>query len=175
MIQLNRKLEYGVMALKHLYQKAPGELSTAKEICESQGAPFDAMSRILQTFTHAGWLRSEQGIHGGYALIRDLGKLSFYQLVEVIMGSASILKCSTQSINDSQSREERCQIAKTCNILPSLEYLNRRLAEFYKAMTLKELLDGRSPPLPGQLTHQMDPNVTKSWQQSVANLEGTHS
>ena len=135
MNRLNRKVEYALMALKVMAQKRAGELTSAKEIVEVTGCPFDATSRVLQQLTQKGVLKSEQGAHGGYVLVRDLMRLSLYDLNETIMGPTGLAKC----LHD----EESCDFRDTCNIVSPVSLLNRRLTDFYRELTVGELLKVR--------------------------------
>ena len=66
MNKINRKLEYALIGLKHMRAKAPGELTSVKELATAYGVPFDAASRVMQILAQNGVLISEQGAHGGY-------------------------------------------------------------------------------------------------------------
>ena len=140
MNRLNRKVEYALMALKVMAQKRQGELTSAKEIVEQTGCPFDATARVLQLMVQRGILRSEQGAHGGYVLIRDLGKISFFDLNELILGPMAVAKCL--------HAPSECELTGTCNIMSPVAALNRRLAEFYQGLSVGELLRVRErvPP-----------------------------
>lgn len=134
MFKINRKLEYALIALKHMHGKHPGELTTAKEICDIYKCPFDATARVLQAMTHHGLLRSEQGAHGGYQIQRDLGRVSFLDLVEMVAGSLHFANCLYED-------ESHCELVPTCNIISPITRLNERLKEFYKGLSLRGLLE----------------------------------
>lgn len=120
------------MALKVMSSKRPGELTSAKEVVEKTGCPFDATARVLQQMAQAGILQSEQGAHGGYALLRDLGKFAIFDLMEVIQGSLAVARCL--------EGEGACDLKHTCNILSPVTVLNRKLGEFYQSLSVGELL-----------------------------------
>ena len=103
MNKINRKVEYALMALKHMRAKTPGELTSAKEICDSYGAPFDGMSRVLQVLGQTGILKSEQGAQGGYQITRDLSKVSLQEVIESISGKIEIAK-SVAELVESKNR-----------------------------------------------------------------------
>lgn len=130
------------MALKHLRAKAPGELTTAKEISSLYGCPFDVMSRVMQTLAQKGILRSEQGAYGGYMIMKDLSRISFHDLVEVIMGPVAVAKCLREDGNSV------CEIRETCNIVSPMQNLNRKLSELYRGLTVAELLENRALQTP---------------------------
>ncbi len=139
MNRLNRKVEYALIALRYMCtKKVPGELTAAKEIVEATGCPFDATARVMQLMAQKEILRSEQGSHGGYAIVRDLSKTSFYDLIEMILGPLGIVKC-VHAVNV-------CEMEGTCNIRSPLAELNARLIEFYKNLTVSEVLKLKEKP-----------------------------
>lgn len=132
MNKLNRKLEYSLIALKHMSQKRPGELTTAKEVSDSYHSPFDATARVMQMMAQSGMLKSEQGATGGYQITRDLAKVSLQELFDVIQGPTQIAKC--------MHKQDQCELKSNCNIISPISNLNQKLNEFYRNLTLRELL-----------------------------------
>jgi Rrf2 family protein len=137
-VRLNRKVEYALMALKVMAHKRPGELTSAKEIVGQTGCPFDATARVLQQMGQKGILRSEQGAQGGYHVVRDLSKVSFSELMELILGPIAVAKCLKGN--------ERCDLKSRCNILSPVQVLNRKLSEFYQSLSVAELLRLKEQP-----------------------------
>lgn len=134
MVRLNRKVEYALLALKYLSQKTPGQLSTAKEIAEKFGCPYDATSRVLQIMAAHKILRSEQGAHGGYMIVKDLSRISFLSLNEMILGPVGVARC-LQKDGDGE-----CELISTCNIMTPVRNLNARLNSFLRELNLSEVL-----------------------------------
>ncbi len=132
MNRMNRKLEYALMALKHMSQKVPGQLTSAKEVVEATGGPFDATARVMQQMAQKGLLRSEHGAHGGYVIVRDLKKVSFFELYEIVLGPLELVKCI-------QTPSE-CEMVTSCNIQSPVAILNRKLSEFYRDQSVGDLL-----------------------------------
>jgi Rrf2 family nitric oxide-sensitive transcriptional repressor len=139
MNKINRKLEYALMALKHMSQKIPGELTTAKEVSESFKTSFDVTARVMQQMAQKGGiLRAEYGANGGYQITKDLAKVSIHNLMEIVEGPSAIVKCL--------HNEGPCEIQETCNIVSPLNSLNEKLNDFYKSVSLKELLVEKAQP-----------------------------
>jgi len=138
MNKINRKVEYALIGLKYMRGKQPGELTTVKELTLNFGCPFEMTSRVMQTLTQKGLLRSEQGAYGGYQITKDLNRISFYDLMGMILGPMALAKC----MHDGEL-ESSCEIRDTCNIVSPVQTLSRRLAEFYRDLTVAELLEGR--------------------------------
>jgi Rrf2 family protein len=157
MNKINRKLEYALMALKLMSLKVPGELTTAKEVVDETGSPFDATARVLQVMAHKGLLKSEQGAHGGYLIVRDLSKLSLHELGEMVLGPTGVAKC----LHGAQA----CELADRCNILSPMEILNRKIVEFYKTLSVADLLKVKErDPLTKASARPAPPVEAKEWQ-----------
>lgn len=132
MTRMNRKLEYALMALKHMSTKMQGQLTSAKEVVAVTGVPFDATARVLQLMAQKGLLRAEQGAHGGYSIVKDLNRVSLFDLHEMILGPFELVKCAQE--------QPECELAGQCNIQSPLIHLNRKLHDFYRSLSLQDLL-----------------------------------
>ena len=93
MNKIHRKVEYALIALRHMKEKNQGQLTTVKEICRSYGCSFDATSRVLQVMVQKGLLKSEQGAQGGYLILKDLNTVSLLDLIEIVIGPINVVKC----------------------------------------------------------------------------------
>lgn len=141
MNRINRKIEYALMALKHMSHKVPGELTTAKEVSDTFRTPFDATARVMQIMASQDLLRSEQGAFGGYQILKDLAKVSLLDLMEMIEGPQSLVKCI-------HKETESCDIVGTCNIVSPLTQLSQKVNDLYGSISLKELLVETNPRSP---------------------------
>jgi len=144
MNKINRKVEYALIGLKAMVAKRPGELTSAKEISLVYGAPFEVMSRVMQTLVQQGVLRSEQGAHGGYQIMRDLTRLSFFELHEMVLGQLALAKCIDGD------EEGGCEMRGTCNIVSPVHNLNKKLAAFYRSLSIAELLETHASKMSSQ-------------------------
>lgn len=136
MNKVQRKIEYSLMALKHMSMKRPGELTSAKEVAELFAAPFDVMARSLQIMAQKGILKAEHGAQGGYQITKDLSKVTLHDLMTGMQGPVQIAKCLHTT--------EACDIQAHCNIISPIQNLNQRLNDFYRGVTLQELLFQRN-------------------------------
>lgn len=139
-MKLNRKMEYALIALKHMHSKTQNEvigmpkLTSAKEVSEIYGCSFDVTSRVMQKLASRGVLQSVQGAQGGYKIARDLKQVSVYELNTVIMGEMEIAKCLDPAGG--------CELSTTCNIIMPVNRLNARMKKFFDSFTVSELLEG---------------------------------
>lgn len=142
MNKIHRKMEYALIALKHMSQKRPGELTTVKEICQKYGTPFDATARVMQQMVQGKFLKSEQGAYGGYLIMRDLTKVTVKDLIERVVGPIEVVPCISGDIDTAN-----CDLKAQCNIKQPLALLNDKLIHFYEGIPLHQLLNVRVQPV----------------------------
>ncbi len=137
MFKINRKLEYALVSLRYMSSKAPGQLTSAKEICDIYHTPFDPTSRVLQIMAQHEILRAEQGAHGGYQILKDLGKVSMYELTEMIEGPITIVNCF-------HSDYSHCEMTASCNVISPMLNLNEKIGGLFKTITVLDLLQSKN-------------------------------
>lgn len=137
MFKINRKLEYALIALRHMAHKAPGQLTSAKEICDAYNTPFDPTSRVLQIMTQNGILKAEQGAYGGYQIVKDITKLSLYELTQMIEGPIKIVNCF-------HGNYSHCDLTVSCNVIAPMLNLNDKISDLFKTISVAELIESRN-------------------------------
>ncbi len=137
MFRVDKRVEYALIALKHLLEAGPGALVTARAISESHQAPFDAVSRALQIMANQGWIKSERGVRGGYHLQASLENLSLLDLIHAVIGPLEIAKCMNE-------QSSRCSRVDSCNIISPIARLNEKLIMWYRTVRVVDLL--KTPP-----------------------------
>jgi Rrf2 family protein len=130
MIKINRKIEYALMVLKLMKDKAETDLTTAREVCDCFQTPFDTTAKVMQLMNNAGILHSHKGVKGGYTLARDLNQISYLELAELIEGKSFMMDC----------HEGPCDLYHTCNITQPIKRLNDYLINIFNTLSLNELL-----------------------------------
>lgn len=144
MIKMTKKLEYSLIALKHMAGLPPTRPVSAREICDQFSTPFDTTSKVLQLLSQGKVLQSIQGIRGGYILKCDLKSVSFLDLVEIVDGHKA------RGNYCMQTSGKMCDLYPSCNIIGPVELLQNRLGEFLENLNLYDLL------IPSQLTTVKD-------------------
>ena len=143
MFKINRKIEYALIALKHMSHKQPGQLTSAKEICDIYQAPFDPTSRVLQIMAQHGILQAEQGVKGGYQIIKDLSKIAMRELSDLIVGPIEIANCF-------HGNYSHCEISGTCHIISPMLNLNDNINDLFSTIMVADLLESK---------HQSEKNI----------------
>lgn len=139
MIKINRKVEYGLVALKYMMGKPSDQLTSVREICEHFGAPFDPLAHVMRILNSNGLVKSEQGARGGYRLLGDVTTMPFGDFIEMIEGHP--LAFASCVLED----DDRCNMKERCNILSPMHHFHLRLMEFMQSVTLGDLMDKRIP------------------------------
>lgn len=132
MNKMNKKMEYALMALRLMTQRPPTALTTAKEVSDQMHISFESAARVLQALSARGLLKAEYGVGGGYSLARPLASVSLHDLSEMLEGNTVLTKCLTN--------DEVCETSLTCNITSPITALNKKIQEFYKSVSLEEVL-----------------------------------
>jgi Rrf2 family transcriptional regulator, nitric oxide-sensitive transcriptional repressor len=161
MIRLNRKLEYATIALKHMKDKYPGQLTSAKEISDTYSLPFDVTAKTLQLMAKKGLLKSEHGPDGGYQIIKDLTKISLLDLIEMVLGPVEFAKCLGAG---------GCDMDSHCNIKNSMGLLKAKLLDFYRGLSLWDLLTPNQSQTRGQAAHSSLKNAVLQAEIEVESL-----
>jgi Rrf2 family protein len=132
MNKMNKKMEYALMALKVMAEKPVGTITSAKEVSDRIHISFEATARVLQALSSRGLLKAEYGVGGGYLLAKSLTEVSVHDLSEMLEGHTMLTKCLGQ--------DEPCEVSGTCNIINPITQLNKKVQNFYKSVTLEEVL-----------------------------------
>ena len=140
-MKINRKVEYALIALRHLQLKDGSGLVTAKELGDRYAAPYDVLSKVLQTLASNGILHSEQGAHGGYRLAVELGSLTIYDLNEALTGPFAFAYCLRDTAGG-------CQLTPQCNVISPILQLSRRVEDLYRGVSVADLFTASDPREP---------------------------
>lgn len=157
MIKLNRTTEYGLMALRHMSRKGT-EVTSAREIADSYGLPFEITAKTLQRLRDAGLIQSAQGARGGYTLQRPLNDLNLSEFLRLMEGPQSVVACAgvmasasitpgaaVQDVREVMTVSSGCEYHGRCEIKHLMSDLNVRILGFLSGIRLSELAEGPGP------------------------------
>ena len=137
MFKFNRKLEYALIALRYMSTKLPGQLTSAKEICDIYHTPFDPTSRVLQIMAQHDIVQASQGAYGGYQILKNLSKTTLYELTRIIEGPIEIVNCF-------HGTHSHCDITSSCNMISPMLNLNERISVLLKQINVSELISSHN-------------------------------
>ncbi len=138
MIKFNRTTEYGLMALRHMSRKQstdPAEVTSAREIADSYGLPFEITAKTLLRLKDSGLIHSACGAKGGYTLLRPLDQISLAEFLDLMEGHQSIVSCA----GDIKQSAEGCQYDTRCEIKHVMGRLNEKVTRFLSGIHLAEI------------------------------------
>ena len=134
MLQLSKKVEYGLIALRHMAMHHPGQVFTAKEIAAKYDIPYELLAKVLQKLSKADVIVSQQGLHGGYSLSRKPSEVHVSGIIDVIEEEKpTITDCYADGT-------ENCSIYDSCTIRRPLEKVQRNLNILLENTTLEQII-----------------------------------
>jgi len=132
MLSLSKKVDYALIALKHLARHGgAGESTSAREIAEEYGIPLELMAKVLQRLVRSGLLASTQGTRGGYTLQRPPASISVADVVQAIDGPFTVTACAPD--------DHACEQFEKCSIRDPLWRLRERLVQAMGTVSVAEL------------------------------------
>lgn len=134
MVRLSKKVEYGLIAIRHIATRSGGEVVTAKEIAEAYGIPFDLLAKVLQRLTKAQLILSHQGMRGGYSLAKNPNDIPVAMIIHAIEGTTPMI---AQCMADGPSS---CTVFTSCTIKSPLTKVQANIERAFSSMTLAEIV-----------------------------------
>ena len=106
-MQLSRKADYALRAVKHLSTLPKGKLGSINSIAAAEAIPREFLAKILKDLTRSRILVSFQGVTGGYRLAVAPKDVSFLTVIEAIEGPVHINLC-TEGNNCACNQSTKC-------------------------------------------------------------------
>jgi Rrf2 family protein len=131
MLKLTKKADYGLMAMKHLAERAHKGACSAKDVADAYSIPQEALAKILQRLVKAGLLQSQHGANGGYMLARAANKISAFEVIRAIDGPLFITSCITV--------RGECGQSGRCTIREPLRRVNESIEQVLRRITISEM------------------------------------
>ena len=136
MLKLTRKADYGLIAMKHLAERAQRGAVSAKDLAEAYGLPQEALAKILQRLARAKLVAPQRGTNGGYTLARDAHEITAFEVIQAIEGPLFITSCV--------SVRGQCDQRGRCTVLEPLQQVSRSIEEVLSKITVFDMAHGVS-------------------------------
>ena len=135
MFRLSKKVEYGLIAIRHMAAGSRGQIHTAKEIADRYHISYELLAKIMQKLVRKGYISSYQGVHGGYILSRNPADLKVSAIINAIEGrdTVTIIQCEAETPED-------CIIHHTCTIKDPLVKLQTSINTMFDNLTIMEMV-----------------------------------
>ena len=130
MLKITRKVEYALIALRHMQLKESKELTSTKEIATRYGVPQQLLAKTLQHLARDGILEAGQGSAGGYRVATNLDKISMKDFFEKLEGPLGMMDCYFDS---------DCIQIGSCNIRVPIQRINDNMRNLFSQMSVQEV------------------------------------
>ncbi len=131
MLRVNKKMEYGILALLHLSAE-PGKVASVREISSVCHIPEALLSKVMQRMKAAGIVKVTHGNHGGYQLNRQLATISLLDMSDVLVGPVRLTECQEPGNSD-------CPAKTGCRLQAPMTVLNQKLIDLFQQTSLESI------------------------------------
>ena len=129
MLKLTRKLEYALIALRHMQMKGDA-LSSTKEISDMYTIPRELLAKTMQQMARLEYIDAVQGPQGGYRIYKALTNISLTQFVEELEGPFGMVNCSISS---------DCIQLNNCNIRMPINKINDNIRSIFNDIPITDI------------------------------------
>ena len=130
MLKITRKVEYALIALRHMQEKEKDELTNAKEIAEQYAMPVEILAKTLQHLAREKIVEAVQGPHGGYRIKKCLEDINMKDFFEKMEGPLGIMDCYFDS---------DCTLIPMCNIRTPIQRINDSMRLMFENMSVGDI------------------------------------
>ncbi|HXG50567.1 MAG TPA: Rrf2 family transcriptional regulator [candidate division Zixibacteria bacterium] len=131
LMQVPRRVDYGLRAVIYLSGQAPGRCCSIGEIAKNQGVPKKFLEKIIPALVRGGLIRSRRGPCGGYVLARAPEEISFYDVIEALEGPIAVNACLDEEVS--------CDQLPRCAMAGVWSEIQRKVTEVFTKTTLADL------------------------------------
>tara|TARA_Y100000590_G_C15611202_1_gene973924 strand:+ start:493 stop:891 length:399 start_codon:yes stop_codon:yes gene_type:complete len=130
MLNINKSIEYALIALRHINDNQDKSPYSAKQISSRYNIPQELLAKILQKLCKKNYLYAIKGPNGGYLLNKNLQKIKLIDFIESLEGPIGIVKCST---------DLNCDLLDMCTIKSPIHKINNSIRDVLSKITLHEI------------------------------------
>jgi Rrf2 family nitric oxide-sensitive transcriptional repressor len=134
----SQTVEYALRAVVHLSHEAPAARTT-EEIAKATRVPQAYLAKVLQGLVQAGIVRSQRGVGGGIALVKNPRDLT---ILEVVNAVDPIRRINTCPLGLAAHGVRLCPLHKRVDHALAL------VEDAFRSTTLQEILDEPSESVP---------------------------
>ena len=139
-MKISTKGRYALRMLLDMAEHQQQGYVTLRDIAARQEISKKYLEQIALVLGQAGILRGTRGHQGGYRLVGEAKDYTVYEILCATEGSMAPVACLDQSDN-------LCQRCEDCRTLPVWEGLDRLIQQYLSAITLQDVLEGKTVPV----------------------------
>ena len=134
-MKISTKAQYGLRAMAYLAECPAGKFCSAREISSFEGIPSEFLEKIISELEKAGFLEAKKGAAGGYRLARPAKNIKLGEIVDLLEGKTSLVKCTA-------GKGSFCPNRRQCKTKNYWLKVQRLLNEALNAVSLADLAKG---------------------------------
>jgi Rrf2 family protein len=134
MVRLSKKVEYGLIAIRHIATRPNGAVVTAREIAGTYHVSHELLAKVLQKMARANLIVSHQGVNGGYTLAKNPTDITVSRIINAIEGNIPMIaQCMVEG-------PDSCGVFDVCTIKSPLHKVQANIERAFESMTLSEIV-----------------------------------
>lgn len=133
-MKISTKGRYALRLMLDLALHDAGKAIPLKEIAARQSISDKYLEQIISLLTHAGYLLSTRGAHGGYRLARSPQEYTVGMVLRLTEGSLAPVSCL-------EPCAEPCERAACCATLYVWQKLDAAISDVVDHITLQDLVE----------------------------------
>jgi len=134
MVRLSKKVEYGLIAIRHIAARPESYVVTAREIADTYHVSHELLAKVLQKMAKAALIVSHQGVYGGYTLAMNPSEITVSRIINVIEGNMPMIaQCMVEGPGS-------CDVFDVCTIKSPLHKVQANIDRAFESMTLSEIV-----------------------------------
>ncbi|MEC7850175.1 MAG: Rrf2 family transcriptional regulator [Candidatus Neomarinimicrobiota bacterium] len=129
MLKITRKVEYALIAVRHL-EETSEKLVSVNEISKLYGIPRELLAKTMQKLASANIVKSVKGPRGGYKTMNKAANTTLNDFFEILEGPTAIMDCYFES---------GCDHLTSCNIRTPINKINNSIRNLFDNLTLADI------------------------------------
>ncbi|NBV50579.1 Rrf2 family transcriptional regulator [bacterium] len=142
MIRVNKKVEYGVLALLYLNEQE-SKSASVREMAANCAVPEALLSKVMQSIKNVGYVSAVYGNQGGYKLAKSIAEINLLDLTQTLDGPIQVAECLDPDNGD-------CPARLSCKIIDPMHVLNQKIIELFQATSVQQLAVKSDPLVEGK-------------------------
>jgi len=142
-MKFSTKSQYGLRAMVYL-AKCKNKICSLKTISQTEGISFDYLEKIISKLEKAGLIKAKKGVQGGYFLAKSPTKIKTGEIIRILEGELTLVKCLTRSIpkvvGRGITRKYICPREKKCLTKKFWKKIQNSLDSVLDSLTLADLI-----------------------------------
>jgi len=175
MLNLTKRVDYGLIALTHLAcvektaaatsPSAPGRLSV-RGVAEAYNMSQPLLANVMKDLARLGFVRSVRGTKGGYELAFPPEQLTVGRVAEALEGPLRLTECVSAHENGGEGAS--CTVFESCLIKRSLFLVHTKIRDALYGVTIADLARNAGPLRHAPSTSGRLPVIAENAQESTS-------